>query len=71
MLSKRGVHAEVDVVFVEIIVAILHEQAVEPTSFGIQFIDAIRLSLLRIPPYRWFIVKAIENVMQRIVLNIK
>ena len=50
MLPQRGIDAEMDIVLVELVVAVLHEQAVELASLGIEGVDVVREGLRRLEP---------------------
>ena len=78
MLVAGGVNAEVDVVFVELVVAVLNEKAVEPAAFRLQRVDAIRLSLhvsvvlpVSLSVREGTVAEAVERVAEGFVLHVE
>lgn len=71
MPAKRRVDTEMDIVLVELIVAVLDEQAIKAASLGIQFVDAIRMTPRNALAQAWLVVEAVEGSLEGIVLNIE
>ena len=60
-----------DIILVELVVAVLNKQAVKPASFRIEVINAVRLTSPVIQRQSRMIIKAVERLLQSLILHVK
>ena len=72
MMPNSGVNAEIDILLVELIVAILHKQAIEYAALRLQGIHTVWAILhSHLLQKGWLVVEAVQCLAKGIVLNIE